>query len=243
MERSYAAGSRPAGLPDDPFLLCLGADYAHKNRPFAIKLVGALRELGWGGRLVLAGPHVPTGSSGVTEKALLARDAELRQSVIDLGAVDEPTREWLVDQSCALVYPTLYEGFGLLPLEAARAGVPCIFAPQASLEELAADAATLIPWDVGASAAAVRDLLVEGPARRAHLNTLAALERPNWSQVIEQLVAVYQHAVDAPASGAAPRIWQEAERESYVTRLEVLGPAVPGRIPLTRGSRSGPDCR
>lgn len=222
IERSNAVGSRPAGIPEDPFLLCLGADYAHKNRPFAIKLLGALRELGWKGRLVLAGPHVPAGSSRVTEAALLENDVELSEAVIDVGAVDEPTRAWLVDRACALLYPTLYEGFGLLPLEAARAGVPCLFAAQASLEELAADAATLIPWDAAASAAAVLDLLVEGPSRRAHLDMLAALECPGWSEIVKGLFGVYQYAIDAPASEAAPRIWQELEREGYVASLESL---------------------
>ncbi len=42
--------SPPEGLEaSTPFLLCLGADYAHKNRPFAIELLRALRELGWAG--------------------------------------------------------------------------------------------------------------------------------------------------------------------------------------------------
>jgi glycosyltransferase involved in cell wall biosynthesis len=216
-----APTNRPsAGLSeDDQFLLCLGADYAHKNRPFAIELLGALRELGWGGRLVLAGAHVPSGSSREREHELLEQCPDLASFVLDLGVVDEPARRWLYAHARALVYATLYEGYGLLPLEAARARLPCLFAAQASLAEVAGSAATLIPWDARASARAVVALLEDGPARDAHLAQLQALPIPSWSEIASQLVAVYERAVTDPGSEAAPRIWQELDRESYLTTL------------------------
>ncbi len=214
-------GSRPEGLEaNDTFLLCLGADYAHKNRPFAIELLGALRKLGWDGRLVLAGAHVPHGSSRERERELLRQRLDLAGFVIDLGPVDESSRSWLYAHAQALVYPTVYEGFGLIPIEAARADLPCLFASQASLSEVAGTAATLIPWDPVASAAAVLPLLSSGAARDSHLAELHALSTPSWSEVAHQLVAVYEEALAAPPSEAAPRIWQELERESFISRLE-----------------------
>jgi hypothetical protein len=220
LETSAPANDPPSSLSvDDQFLLCLGADYAHKNRPFAIELLGALRELGWGGRLVLAGAHVPYGSSREYEQKLLEQQSELARFVLDLGVVDEPTRQWLYSHARSLVYATLYEGFGLLPLEAARVQLPCLFAAQASLSEVAGPAATLIPWDAGASARAVLPLLEDGPARDAHLAQLQALPIPSWSEIASQLVAVYERAVTDPCSEAAPRIWQELDRESYLTTL------------------------
>jgi glycosyltransferase involved in cell wall biosynthesis len=220
LESSASAQSPPDGLhADDRFLLCLGADYAHKNRPFAIELLGALRELGWDGRLVLAGAHVPHGSSMQREQELLRERPDLAQFVLDLGVVDAPTRGWLYGHAHSMVYPTLYEGFGLLPLEAARAGLPCLFAAQASLSELAGQAATLIPWDARASARAVLALLDDGPARDAHLARLQALVIPSWSEIASQLLSVYERAVADPSSPAAPRIWQELEREDHLTML------------------------
>jgi glycosyltransferase involved in cell wall biosynthesis len=212
--------SSPEGVEvDDPFLLCLGADYAHKNRPFAIELLGALRGLGWTGRLAFAGAHVPYGSSRQQEQELLVQRPDLAPFVIDLGPVDEPSRNWLYSNARALVYPTLYEGFGLIPLEAARAGLPCLFASQASLEEVAGGAATLIPWDAAASAAAVLPLLSDGRARDSHLAELRALSIPSWDDVARQLTAVYEHALAAPASEAAPRVSQELDRENYILKL------------------------
>ncbi len=221
IEPASSSGSPPPGLSSErPFLLCLGADYAHKNRPFAIRLLGALRGLGWDGELVLAGTHVPHGSSREDEQRLLRDAPELAAHTVDLGAVDEAAKGWLYGQAGALLYPTIYEGFGLLPVEAARAGLPCLFAAQASLSELAGAAATLVPWDPHASAAAVLPLLSEGPAREAHLATLRTLRVPSWTEVAKDLVGVYQHALTSPSPGAAPRIWQELERENDIVRLD-----------------------
>jgi glycosyltransferase involved in cell wall biosynthesis len=218
---AVGASVPPRGLsPDDPFLLCLGTDYAHKNRPFAINLLARLRELGWQGRLVLAGPHVPYGSSREHERARLARDPELARLVTDLGTIEEPAKNWLYANARALVYPTLYEGFGLLPVEAASAGLPCLFAAQASLAELAGEAATLVPWDSNASAVAVLPLLSDGQAREKHLDQLRAIPLPSWREVAGELVSVYERCLDAPSAPAAPRMWQELERENYVARLD-----------------------
>lgn len=216
-----AGASRPEGVEaDQTFLLCLGADYAHKNRPFALELLGALRERGWSGRLVLAGSHVPYGSSREREQELLRANPHLAELTVELGPVDEPGRRWLYANACAVVYPTLYEGFGLLPLEAARADLPCLFASQASLSELAAGAATLIPWDARASASAVLPLLSAGPARERHLAQLRTLQIPDWSEVARRLLAVYERALRAPRSEAAPRVWQELTRESHIVWLD-----------------------
>jgi glycosyltransferase involved in cell wall biosynthesis len=204
----------------EPFLLCLGADYAHKNRPFAIDLLARLGERGWPGRLVLAGPHVPFGSSAPRERELLSSYPRLGESVIDLGPVSEPIKRWLLQHARALVYPTIYEGLGLLPFEAARAEIPCLFAPQASLSELAGDAATIIPWDAAASAVAVEPLLSDGPSRSVHIAALRSVRAPDWSEVSKELIAVYEQAVTAAPSEAAPRAWQELQRETYLAGLE-----------------------
>lgn len=221
LEPPVAVGDCPSGVSaDEPFLLCLGADYAHKNRPFAIELLGALRELGWGGRLVLCGTRVAHGSSHEREIEALARDPELARNVVDLGPVDEASKQWLYAHARALVYPTLYEGFGLIPLEAARAGLPCLFAAQASLAEVAPEAASLIPWDAHASARAVLPLLSEGRAREAHLASLRSHSVPGWSEVGRALREVYEQALTVPPSPAAPRVWQELDREDYIVRLD-----------------------
>jgi glycosyltransferase involved in cell wall biosynthesis len=213
---SFAVAAAPAEITaEPPFLLCLGADYSHKNRPFAIRLLAALHELGWPGRLVLAGPHVPYGSSRLEERSLLEGSPDLAESVIDLGPVDEPTKLSLSQSACAFVYPTLYEGFGLLPLEAARWRKPCLFAAQASLVELAGQAATLQPWNPQVSARTVLPLLSDSTERAQHIDRLTKLHAPSWAHVAQRLLDVYELA----SSGMGPTVpgWQELDPEGYAS--------------------------
>jgi alpha-1,3-rhamnosyl/mannosyltransferase len=144
---------------DAGFLLCLGTDFRHKNRLFALRLLAALRDRqGWSGSLVFAGTHIPHGSSRELERTYLEEHAELQDAVVALGSVDEPEKAWLIANARAVVYPSVYEGFGLVPFESALNGVPCVFAPQSSLAETTpAQTATILPWDAEQSAAQPAD--------------------------------------------------------------------------------------
>ncbi len=225
LRRDAATPLHPPELdPDEPFLLCLGTDYRHKNRPFAIELLAALRASGeWDGRLVLAGGHAEHGSSADEERELLAAHPGLSDAVVDLGAVSEATRSWLMAHARAVLYPSLYEGFGLLPLEAARAGIPCLFAPQASLGDgRVADAATLVAWDASASASAIVPLLVDGPTRAAHVALLCELAASrSWADVALGLRAAYGDLIASPHRASSPRIWREQEREREIGELHL----------------------
>jgi glycosyltransferase involved in cell wall biosynthesis len=53
-----------------------------------------------------------------------------------LGAVSEAEKLWLYSNAGLVLYPTLSEGFGLVPFEAAERGVPCLSTRQGSLDEV-----------------------------------------------------------------------------------------------------------
>jgi glycosyltransferase involved in cell wall biosynthesis len=218
-----AAEVRPPGVPaDEALLVCIGVDYAHKNRPFALALAGALHERhAWNGRLVLAGPHVQRGSSRERERAMLEHDPTLAALVIDIGPVDDAARAWLYAHAQAVVYPSVYEGFGLVPFEAAQAGVPCLYAASSALGELAGPAAAaLVAWDPDASADAVAPLLQSGEARKRHVRLLReAAAATSWAKVIPLLREVYAQAVASPHRASAPRVGEELERESHIVAL------------------------
>jgi glycosyltransferase involved in cell wall biosynthesis len=215
---SAGAGRRPDALeqsrlgaagehgPETRFLLCLGTDFRHKNRVFAIRLLAELRERhGWEGSLVLAGTHIPHGSSLELEREYLREHPELGEAVVELGPVDELEKAWLMAHAGAVVYPSVYEGFGLVPLEAALSGVPCLFAPQSSLAEvLPAEAAAIVPWDPRATAARTHALLEDPAARRRHVDALAQIAaRLTWRDAAASMVEVYNQAAVAPAREAA----------------------------------------
>jgi glycosyltransferase involved in cell wall biosynthesis len=204
------------------FLLCLGSDLRHKNRPFALRLLAALRDAGWDGKLVLAGAHVPHGSSRAEEDELLAESPALAEAVLRLGPVDAGERAWLMDNCAALVYPSVDEGFGLVPFEAGHAGIPCLFAPQGALAEMAGDDAALVAWDPEASAARVLPLLAPGPERERHVAALrAAADRYTWDEAARRLLEVYEAALAGPARAPSQLAWESAEREHRM--LEVHG--------------------
>jgi glycosyltransferase involved in cell wall biosynthesis len=202
------------------FLLCLGTDFRHKNRLFALRLLGSLHaDHAWGGTLVFAGTHIPYGSSMELERAFLEQHPDLSRSVLELGSVSEQEKAWLLLHAQAVVYPSVYEGFGLVPFESALNGVPCVFAPQSSLAEAApAGTATILPWDPPASAAAAHVLLTDTEARKRHVETLAAAARAlTWSAAAASMVEIYREASLAPARVAESLSRDAVERERTLT--------------------------
>lgn len=185
----------------EPFLFCLGADFRHKNRLFALQLFEALRTRhAWPGCLVLAGPQAQYGSSATDEAAFLATRPALAAAVTRIGAVSEEEKAWLLSHARAVVYPTVSEGFGFLPFEAAAAGTPCVFAAGTSLAELLpAEAATIVPWSPAATSDRVFPLLSSGRDRDALVGAVrSAGERLTWSASAANLLEEFHAVLEAP---------------------------------------------
>ncbi len=215
--------STAPALAQTPFLLCLGADYRHKNRPFALALQDELRaHHGWPGVLVLAGPHVEHGSSRDEEAAVRRGRSIAPQTALELSAVTDRERRWLMHNAAAIVYPSVQEGFGLLPFEAAAFGVPCLFAAKSSLAELLdPQLATIVDWNPASSASRAAPLLREGAERTAHVAALRhAAQRLRWSDCARATAAVYRKALAAPSRESAEAAWQSLERENEIVGLD-----------------------
>jgi glycosyltransferase involved in cell wall biosynthesis len=212
----------PAGadrLRGGQLLLCLGTDYLHKNRVFALRLLHALREHGDETTLVFAGPAVAHGSSRPDEQRFLTRHPHLAPAVLDLGPVTEAEKAWLFERSDLVVYPSVLEGFGLVPFEAAAHRVPCLWAPGSALSELLPDeAAGIVPWDTKPSAEHARALLRDPQARARNLSAIdTAAQTLTWDTTAHRLLDVYRAAAEAPArpraaAGAGLSLTEDAAR-------------------------------
>jgi len=194
---------RPArlGAEDRPFILVLGHSYFHKNRVFALRVAEELRRRhAWEGGLVFAGGSPPDGSSVPDEGAFLAHHPALRARFVDLGRVTNEEQRWLYRHAELVLYPTLYEGFGLIPFEAAAAGSPCVYSNRSSVAEyLPTDGALLDVADVVGTASRLSALLHQADAREAIVRAIRrAGERLTWDRAAAAYASVYRRAMDRP---------------------------------------------
>ncbi len=144
----------PSGVTA-PYLLHVGDMHERRNLAVIVDaLLAARRHFGAvaGLSLVLAGVDRGVGDG----LCAIAADAGASEAVVVLGRVSEERLQSLYRGATALVYPSLYEGFGLPVLEAMAAGTPVIASRAASIPEVLGDAGILLdPLDAGAWALAI----------------------------------------------------------------------------------------
>jgi glycosyltransferase involved in cell wall biosynthesis len=110
------------------------------------------------------------------------------------GWIDEEDAPAIMNAASVFVYPSLYEGFGLPPLEAMACGTPVICSNASSLPEVVGDGGLLVdPRDVGALANAIaRALADEGLRAQLRMRGLAQAQRFSWERTARETMAVYQ---------------------------------------------------
>ena len=117
-----------------------------------------------------------------------------RDRVRRVGYVSDLDRADLLAGAHAFAFPSLYEGFGLPPLEAMAAGVPVMAARAGAIPEAVGDAALLAdPLDVNDLAAALQRVC-DDDTLRAEL-VARGRDRParfTWTQSVEEFVALYR---------------------------------------------------
>jgi glycosyltransferase involved in cell wall biosynthesis len=176
---------RSAASPPGDYLLGVGDLRAKKNWRRLVRAWLALRAEGLPHRLVIAGADAGEGAA-LRE---LAAGAPLELP----GYVDDARLDALMRGADCLVHPSLYEGFGLVVVEALARGVPVAAARGTALAEAGGDVAVYFdPLDEDAIAAAVREALGRpGEAGRAWA------ARFSWKRSAELTAAVYAEAAAA----------------------------------------------
>lgn len=178
---------------EDPFFLVVGSANSHKNLITAYRAFRDYRDHGGEAVLVVVGStHRSFSSSTVTGQ----------EGVITLGRVEDAELAWLYGHATAFIFPSLYEGFGIPPLEAQAAGTPVIASDIAALREsLTAESALWFPpTDAHALADALRRVCTD-EALRSRLITEGSrnVARFSWRRSAEILSAVLD---DVLASGS-----------------------------------------
>jgi glycosyltransferase involved in cell wall biosynthesis len=188
-----AAGRALAG--GDRYVLALGTVEPRKDRP---TLVTAFDDLAAGDpdlRLVIAGQD---GWGAAALDAAMAA-AHHRDRIVRLGWVEDAQRQALMRGAAVYAYPSIYEGFGLPPLEAMSAGVPVVATRTGSLPEVCRDGADLVPVsDASALAAALKRVLSDD-THRADLvqRGRAVVQHYSWPVAAERFSDLLHHVARA----------------------------------------------
>jgi glycosyltransferase involved in cell wall biosynthesis len=182
-----------------PYFLSVATDYPHKNLPNLLDAYDLFRRRWTGGiapALVLIG-HKTAHPRGFYRQ-LAGRGDE---GVIYLGAVKHEELLALYHGATALVYPSVYEGFGLPLLEAMAAGAPVVALPFSSVPEVGGD--SILYPDGSSPKAIARALgrLCGDPELRADLiaRGLRRAEQFAWDRTARLTIDVYRSVVFAPS--------------------------------------------
>jgi glycosyltransferase involved in cell wall biosynthesis len=171
---------RPGNEEREPIVLYPARAWPHKNHARLFQAFASLRETRPQLRLLLTGGG-------------LERLDPLPEGVENLGEVPASQLASIYRRAACLAYPSLYEGFGLPPLEAMACGCPVAASNAGAIPEVCGDAAVLFdPTDVEAIAAA----MLEADGRRDELREkgLARAAHYTWEETARRHEDVYRAA-------------------------------------------------
>lgn len=150
--------------------------------------------------LVIAGREPAWGTSVFPDLPAYAAELNISNYVRWLGYVDEADKPALYRLADVFVFPSVYEGFGLMPLEAMASGTPVVANDVSSIPEIVGDAAYLVKaGDARAMAGAIIALLLQQPLRESLINQgLARATNFSWRKTAKETLAVYEQVMQMP---------------------------------------------
>ena len=181
---------------EDPFVLYAGRIQEHKNLPRLIEAFAVVKsELENDPRyerlgLILIGDEI----TALPEVRHAVMRARIQPYVRFLGFVPLETLRVFYAAASAFLFPSLYEGFGLPPLEAMAHGTPVVASNVSSMPEVLGDAAVLVnPKNVFDIARGLREVLVDETLReelrvRGQRRTLSY----SWDESARKVLEIYR---------------------------------------------------
>lgn len=182
----------PNSSVEQPYFLYLGRHDVYKNLAGLITAFAAVPSSDY--RLAIAGSVNPRFTPMLRQQAT---ELGIAKRIIWLDYLSYQELPLVISGATALVFPTLWEGFGLPALEAMACGTPVITSNLASLPEITGDAAILIdPYDSGEITSAMANIAAD-PEMRSQLSMASIKQAQNFSwektgkatkQVLEQFI-------------------------------------------------------
>ncbi len=178
----------------DPFILFTGRIEARKNVPVLIKALYKLKKMGLKHKLVVVGGRGWKYEETIGEIERL----NLQESVIFPGYVPDEDLVKLYNAADLFVYPSLYEGFGLPPLEAMACGTPVITSNTSSLPEVVGNAGIMVnPKDVNGLAESMHRVLTDNVLKEdLSKKSLERSKKFSWEKSANETWKVYESILD-----------------------------------------------
>ena len=194
-------------IPKEGFILYVGSLEPRKNISTLVEAFEHLRS---------ENPQLKTKLILIGGESPLFADVRLkikkfREDVIFKGFVEDVALREYYRQATVVAYPSLYEGFGLPPLEAMASGAAVVTSITSSIPEVVGDAALMVsPYDYQQLSDALSKVILDKNLRE-HLQKagLKQVKRFNWTRVARNVIAVYYEVgrIKGVKSGS-----QEAEK-------------------------------
>jgi glycosyltransferase involved in cell wall biosynthesis len=183
-------GQLPVGLPEagERYVLSMGNTKPHKDLPTLLRAFARVAPARPGLRLLLVGAGAPGYIAGVLGSDPVA------SRVAFTGHVDDAVLRALYAGAAVFAFPSLYEGFGLPPLEAMEFGTPVVTSDAASLPEVVGTAALTFPAGDDSALALALARILDDDALAAELraNGPAHAAAFTWERTAAETVAAYR---------------------------------------------------
>jgi len=184
---------------DGPFALYVGNIKPHKNLERLIDAFHLVRRSGYERlKLLIIGDQI----SKYPRLRRAVDKYKLHKHVRFLGFVQGDTLAALYRLATVFVFPSLYEGFGLPPLEAMASGTPVVTSNASSLPEVVGDAAVLVdPYSAESIAEGMQQVLGDEALRQSmSARGLARAREFSWEASVRRIRDVYIEAVQGTGS-------------------------------------------
>jgi len=184
---------------DRPLLVFVGTLEPRKDVPTLVGAFSAVASRHPEATLVLAGGR----GWGADEVDAAVAASGLGQRIVQTGYVDDDTIPALLRSATAVVYPSLYEGFGLPALEALACGATLVTTRGTAMEEVAGASALLVPPGDGDALAEALDEVLRGSGDDRAASERRSLgfdivERHTWERSTGIHVGAYRMAAGHP---------------------------------------------
>lgn len=120
------------------------------------------------------------------------KSLEMEENIVFTGYVDEKDKQAIMTGADMFVFPSLYEGFGIPPLEAMACRVPTIVSKVSSLPEVVGEAALMTdPYSIKDISDKIKQLLFDNELRESlRIKGLERAKKFSWENTAEQVTAI-----------------------------------------------------